>query len=674
MRRAGFGLFLVVSVALMGGCPVDLPFMNDNPSVTLSVDNTTISEDGGQAVVTATLNGASQKPVDVALSYSGTAVSGTNYTRSSTTITIPAFKTTGTVTINGLMDQATGVDTTVVVDIASVTNGTEDGTQQVTVDVTQSSKDTPVTVSLTLPGATSVDSPVLTGDLQENAGTIDVTAQLSAKASRSVTVNLTLSGTATKDTDYTASGTSIVIPAGQTEGSITLTGKADTGYDNGETIIVDIASVSNATAKQTDGKGPQVTVSIVDEETAPTVTLAISPTTPIAENGGVATITATIPAAILVPVTIPFTFSGTAVKDTNYTASGSEIVILAGDTTGTLTLTAKDDGVYKGDQTITAAAGTVKNAAPAGTGTFTVTIHETLAAPSITLGPDPSLSENGGTATLTATLSAAIGVDTTVSLSFGGTATIDTDYTASSQQIVIPKGQLSGTVVLTGKDDKIYEGPETLTVAISSVDNGVTIAGGAQKVNGAISDDEAPPQASLSLAGSPFAEAGGAAVVTARLSVLSAKDVTVNLSFAGTATKDTDYIASDTKITILAGQPSGAITLAGAHSATPVGDKTIIVDITTVDGGTKAGAAVTATVSDNLPMVTLTQTGSPVAEIGGGGDGHGHAVQDRCCSGDGSVRLQRQRGQGYELHRQRNPDRDPRRTDRRHPDRDRQGR
>ena len=49
---------------------------------------------------------------------------------------------------------------------------------------------------------------------------------------------------------------------------------------------------------------------------------------------------------------------------------------------------------------------------------------------------------------------------------------------------------------------------------------------------------------SLSLAGSPLAEAGGVATVTATLSAASAAGVVVTLGFGGTATASVDYIAS----------------------------------------------------------------------------------------------------------------------------------
>ena len=58
------------------------------PVVTLSETGSPISEKGGVATVTATLSNADSSPFVIPLSFSGTAVSGTNYTASLTSITI----------------------------------------------------------------------------------------------------------------------------------------------------------------------------------------------------------------------------------------------------------------------------------------------------------------------------------------------------------------------------------------------------------------------------------------------------------------------------------------------------------------------------------------------------------------------------------------------------------
>lgn len=105
------------------------------PAVTLAVADSPLDEDGGIATVTATLGAASSNEVTVDLAFSGTATLDTDYTRSGTSITIPAGLLSGSVSLTGVDDSADEADETVVVDIAAVTNGTESGTQQVTATV-----------------------------------------------------------------------------------------------------------------------------------------------------------------------------------------------------------------------------------------------------------------------------------------------------------------------------------------------------------------------------------------------------------------------------------------------------------------------------------------------------------------------------------------------------------
>src|SRR5207249_1691339 len=90
---------------------------------------------------------------------------------------------------------------------------------------------------------------------------------LSAPSGQAVTVNLAFSGTATLTNDYTRSGTSIVIPPGSTNGTITLSAVQDTLDEVDETIIVDISSVTNGSESGTQ----QVTATITDDDSSPTV-------------------------------------------------------------------------------------------------------------------------------------------------------------------------------------------------------------------------------------------------------------------------------------------------------------------------------------------------------------------------------------------------------------------
>jgi hypothetical protein len=129
------------------------------PTVTLSINNASISETGGSSTVTATLSNASYQDVAVTLGYTGTATGGTDYTTSGT-ITIPAGNASGTATITAVSDAIDENDETVIVDITGVTNGTESGSQQVTTTITDD--DAAPTISVNDPSVTEGNSGTTT--------------------------------------------------------------------------------------------------------------------------------------------------------------------------------------------------------------------------------------------------------------------------------------------------------------------------------------------------------------------------------------------------------------------------------------------------------------------------------------------------------------------------------
>ena len=310
-------------------------------SVTLTVSATSIAENAGSSLtITATLSSTSDEDVTVALSTSGTATEGTDYTDGSGAIddiTISAGATTGTVNFTPTDDSVYEGNETATIAISSVSGGdaSENGDQSVTVTITENESAPTVTLSVS---ATSI---------AENAGTsITVTATLSGATDEAVTVALSTSGTATEGTDYTdGSGNvdDITISAGATTGTVNFTPTDDSIYEGNETATLAISSVSGGSA--TESGSQSKTITITDNESAPTVTLATSATS-IAENAGTSlTLTATLSVATTADVTVALS-SGTATEGTDYTdGSGSidDIVISAGSTTGTVSFTPTDD-------------------------------------------------------------------------------------------------------------------------------------------------------------------------------------------------------------------------------------------------------------------------------------------------------------------------------------------
>jgi hypothetical protein len=585
---------------------------NNVVSVTLTASPTNIIENSGVSTLTASLSGPSYEDVTVTLGYTGTAVgSGTDYNTASTTITILAGQLTGTTTVTSVDDALAEVGETIIADIIGVSGGSasESGTQQATVTITDDE-----TISVTL--AASPTSIV------ENAGVSTLTATLSEATYENVTVTLSYTGTATgSGTDYNAASTTISILAGQLKGTTTVTSVNDVLVEGDETIVADITGVSGGSANESGVQ--QVTVTISDDETVD-VTLAASPTS-IVENAGVSTLTASLSEATYEDVIVSLSYTGTATgSGTDYNAASTTITIIAGQLTGTTTITSVNDVLVEGDETIvadiTGVLGGSANESGVQQVTVTISDDETV---DVTLTASPiSTVENAGVSTLTATLSEATYEDVIVTLSYTGTATgSGTDYTAASTTITILAGQLTGITTVTSVDDALVEGDETIVADITGVSGGSANEIGAQQVIFTITDDETV-DVTLAASSTSIVENAGVSTLTASLSEATYEDVIVTLSYAGTATgSGTDYNAASTTITILAGQLTGTTTLTSINDVLVEGDETIVADITGVSGGSAneiGTQQVIFTITDDETVdVTLAASSTSIVENAG---------------------------------------------------------
>ncbi|OQA04373.1 MAG: Calx-beta domain protein [bacterium ADurb.Bin400] len=259
----------------------------------------------------------------------------------------------------------------------------------------------------------------------------------------------------------------------------------------------------------------------------------------------------------------------------------------------------------------------------------------TTAGSAVTLSADPlTMSENGGTSIVTATLSNQSSANVTVHLSYSGTSTKDTDYTSSGVSISILAGSTTGSVTLTGVNDLVYEGNESILVDIDSVDNGVEYQ--TQQVNVTLLEDEPAPVITLSAIGSEMVESGGVSYIAASISQVCSQAVTVTISYSGTASPE-DYSNSGTIITIAAGDSNsstsgGNITLTATYDDHRELDETIIGHVTLVSLGSAGNPdSVTITIIDDDGFMNSSNFEIPIDVFGSEG---GHSTSDSFLLGD----------------------------------------
>ena len=230
-------------------------------------------------------------------------------------------------------------------------------------------------------------------------------------------------------------------------------------------------------------------------------------------------------------------------------------------------------------------------------GSGCVSMIEDDAAPTVTVtaSVDRFVETDGETdVVLTATLSAVIGLTTSVVVALSGTATSGTDYTVAPDPvptITIIAGDLSatGTVTLDPVQDDLTEtGGETVVVGGTAASHGTmfTLTGTTLTIS------DPPLTVTLTTSVDRFVETDGETdvVLTATLSSTLSTTTTVVITLGGTATGGgTDYTVDPDpvpSISISAGERSGTVTVEvdPVQDDVTEGDETVVVAGTATSG------------------------------------------------------------------------------------------
>ena len=291
----------------------------------------------------------------------------------------------------------------------------------------------------------------------------------------SLTVNVSLSGTATNGTDYTTIPSTVTFAAGSSTALVNLNVTDDTLGEGTETAILTVTSGTGYTV--VGGTPASATVNIADNELLPTITVAATDasaaetllgTTP---NPGQYTLTRT--GATTSSLTVNVSLTGTATNGTDYTTIPTTVTFAAGSSTALVNLNVTDDTIVEGTETaiLTVTSGTGYTVGTSASATVNIADNDL---PEITVvATDASAAEtvlgttpNPGQYTLTRT--GATTSSLTVNVSLTGTATNGIDYTTIPTTVTFAAGSSTALINLNVTDDTLVEGSETAILTVTS--------------------------------------------------------------------------------------------------------------------------------------------------------------------------------------------------------------
>lgn len=559
----------------------------DNDFANLTIADASVTE-GSNLVFTVTLSPASTGTVTVDYaSVDGTgangALSGTDYTSVSGTLTFAAGETSKTVSVPTTDDAVYEGTETFSVTLSAPSHATL-GTGSAIGTITDNE------VQPTVQFASAVSSGV------ENVTPASITVSLSGASASTIAVDYAVSGgTATAGVDYTLAAATLTFAPGETSKTISIPVIDDSIYEGSETIEVTLSNASNATL----GAITMHTRTILEDDSMPVASVS---DVSVNENAGTVSVDVALDTASALSTTVTYsTLDGTAASPADYTGvvTGS-VVIPGGSQHGTIHVTIANDTMDEDDETFDVVLNSAVNASVSMTQDVAhVTILDDDAPPTITVGDPLSVTEGAGTVAIPVTLSAKSGK--VVSFTYttaDGTATAPGDYTAASGPVSIPAGSLSTTLTIPIVDDSVLcEVPETFTATISSLTN---VSAGTSLVSHITLYDNDLPDLTITPA---TVTEGSNAVFHASLSFACPGAITMTyFTLPGTATEGADYTRATGSRTFNAGSTTtpDIVVSTNDDSLAEAPQETFFLGLTGADNVTIGNSGIGAgTINDN---------------------------------------------------------------------------
>ena len=407
----------------------------------------------------------------------------------------------------------------------------------------------------------------------------------------------TLSGSASRDLDYSHTSARAMILAGEKDTSIVIPISDDNLIETDETFDLVITNPINATISKA-----RATATIKTDD-LPSLTIA---NVSASEDVGTLQFVVTLSEPFGADVSFDYaTIAGTASATSDYTSDSGRTSILAGDTKTEIPIAIKNDDDIEADESFELVISNPINATISkARATATGTIRGEIASLSVA---DGSAFEGDQSLRFVVTLSAPVTKD--VSFDYAtraGTASAPSDYTSASRRASILAGDTTVGIDIAIIQDTTSEGDEVFELVVSNPNNAlISKARATGTIRGEI--------ASLSVADGSAFESDGSIKFSVTLSAPVTKDVSFDYAtIAGSALATSDYTSASGNITIKAGDTTAELEVELIDDAIPESNNSFFVEIGTSAPSTEliiSKERATGTIkNDDVPALSIANT------------------------------------------------------------------
>jgi hypothetical protein len=350
-------------------------------TIQFSASEYSVSEGDGSAVITVTRSGGASSAVSANYTTAnGTAVAGSDYGATSSTVTFAPGEYSKNITIPIINDSVSEPTESFSVALSNPSNNATLGVQANTT-VTISDNDANDNSLQFNPAIYTVGEASGTG--QAGQAILTVTANRSGNPNAILTVDYaTRNGSAVAGQDYTSASGTIVFNAGETQKQVSVQLINDNLIEATENFFVDLTNPANASLSGAN----TATVNIADDDGGTSTIQFNTSEYSVSEGGGSAVLTVTRSGGVGFAVSANYnTANGTATAGSDYTATASTVMFAPGEYSKNIGIPITQDAVSEPAETFTVSlTNPGPNAALGSPSTVTVNIFDDEPAPVIT--------------------------------------------------------------------------------------------------------------------------------------------------------------------------------------------------------------------------------------------------------------------------------------------------